>query len=295
MADKKEVDELSGVETTGHEWDGVKELNNPLPRWWLWTFYATVIWALLYTIAFPAWPLISSATGGVLGYNSRLAVHESIAEHREARKAFVERINQMDLEEIAADQELMQFAQAGGAASFRTYCSQCHGAGAQGFVGYPNLNDDAWIWGGTLEDIYLTIAHGIRSEEDPDTRFAEMPAFGADELLSDEEIAQVVEYVLRISGQAHDGDGRAGRGRLRGQLRRLPRRGGRGRPGAGRAQHQRRDLALRRRPRDADRDRPLLPRRHDAGLAGPAERRADQAGDALRPLARRRPVGRGAR
>jgi cytochrome c oxidase cbb3-type subunit 3 len=106
------------------------------------------------------------------------------------------------MEEIAADADLAQFARAGGAAVFRTNCSQCHGSGATGSKGYPNLQDDDWLWGGTAEDIRLSIAHGIRFEEDEDTRLSEMPAFGRDEILTREEIAAVADHVLSLSGQA---------------------------------------------------------------------------------------------
>ncbi len=204
MSDHKDVDELSGVETTGHEWNGIKELNNPLPLWWLYTFYACVIWALLYTVAYPAWPMISSATGGMLGYSSRGEVAAEIEQATAAQSVYVDKIASMELAEIAADAELNQFALAGGGAVFRTYCSQCHGAGAAGAVGYPNLNDDDWIWGGGVEEIHATIAHGIRSAGDDETHDSAMPAFGKDELLAKEEIAQVVEHVLAISGQDHD-------------------------------------------------------------------------------------------
>lgn len=206
MADhhEKDVDQLSGVETTGHEWNGIKELNNPLPLWWLYTFYGCVIWALLYTVAFPAWPLISSATGGVLGYSSRQEVMANIAEHAAEQSVYVDKIAATDVTEIPSDPELMQFSLAGGAAVFRTYCSQCHGSGAQGGVGYPNLNDDDWLWGGELEQVWTTINHGVRAAEDDDTRLSDMPAFGKDELLGKEEIAQVVEYVLSLSGKDHD-------------------------------------------------------------------------------------------
>ncbi|GIX13943.1 MAG: Cbb3-type cytochrome c oxidase subunit [Paracoccaceae bacterium] len=204
MADKKDIDELSGVETTGHEWDGIRELNNPLPRWWLWTFYGTVIWALVYTIAFPAWPMVTRATQGLLGYDSRVELEETLAEAEKARQAFRDRMARMSFDEIRADPELMRFAQNSGAATFRAFCSQCHGAGADGRPGYPNLLDDDWLWGGTVEAIYQTVAHGIRSPDDPDTRFGEMPAFGRDGLLAAAEIRAVAEHVLKISGQPHD-------------------------------------------------------------------------------------------
>ncbi|MEL6233666.1 MAG: cytochrome-c oxidase, cbb3-type subunit III [Pseudomonadota bacterium] len=199
-----EIDEITGIETTGHEWDGLKELNNPLPRWWLWIFYGTVIWGLAYTVAYPAWPMISQATQGVLGYDSRAEVAERIAEADLAKQPFRDRMAELDFAQIQADTDLMRFAQLSGAATFRTYCSQCHGAGGAGFPGYANLTDDAWLWGGTIEDIHLTIKHGIRVEEDYDSRFGEMPAFGRDEILEDDAIAQVVEYVLQISDQGHD-------------------------------------------------------------------------------------------
>ncbi len=206
MADHKDTDELSGVDTTGHEWDGIKELDNPLPRWWLYTFYASVVWALLYTIAFPAWPLISSATGGVLGYSSRQNVMADIAEARDAQSVYTDKIAAMEVEEIAQDPELLQFATAGGSALFKTWCAQCHGSGAAGAVGYPNLNDDDWLWGGTREAIVQTVSHGIRWEADPETRYSEMPAFGRDGLLEDAQIEQVVEYVYSLSHPEFDAE-----------------------------------------------------------------------------------------
>ncbi|MEO1599147.1 MAG: cytochrome-c oxidase, cbb3-type subunit III [Pseudomonadota bacterium] len=206
MADQErnEIDEITGTDTTGHEWDGIKELNTPLPKWWLWTFYATCAWALVYTILYPAWPLVSEATAGVLGYSTRASVHTAIEEHKSAQSVYTDRIAELDIAAVAEDGELMQFAQAGGAAIFRTNCSQCHGAGAAGVQasGYPNLLDDDWIWGGSLEDIELTIAHGIRYEADHDSRFSEMPAFGADEILEKTEIAQIADHVLSLTGNA---------------------------------------------------------------------------------------------
>lgn len=205
MADKnhKEIDAVTGTDTTGHEWDGIKELNTPLPKWWLYTFYGTVVWGLLYTIFFPAWPLVNSATAGILGYTNRGALNEAIAEHVEDQKVFTDRIAAMELSEIASDAELMQFAQSGGAAIFRTYCSQCHGAGAAGVQasGYPNLLDDDWIWGGTREAIAQTITHGIRYHGDDETRTNEMMAYGDLEVLTPEQIAAVADHVLSLSGK----------------------------------------------------------------------------------------------
>lgn len=204
MANKDDRDDITGTETTGHEWDGIKELNNPLPRWWLWTFYATIVWAVIYTIAFPAWPMINQATQGVIGTDKRIEVADAIAEVEAERQVFRDQLAGMDLAEIQADPELFRFATASGASTFRTFCAQCHGAGAQGAVGYPNLLDDDWLWGGDLESIQTTITHGIRATDDFDTRFGDMLAFGRDGLLEPQQISEVVEYVLAISGQEHD-------------------------------------------------------------------------------------------
>jgi len=192
------------VETTGHNWDGIEEFNNPLPRWWLWTFYACIIWALLYSIAMPAWPLIHGATPGLLGWSTRANVAADIAAF-DARNA--EKMNELltaDLTTIKDNPVLLQFANSVGAAVFRANCVQCHGSGAAGGVGYPNLRDDDWLWGGDIETIVTTVTHGIRNTTDPEARYSEMPKFGADGLLEKAQIDQVVQHVLAISGQEHD-------------------------------------------------------------------------------------------
>ncbi|QBF30329.1 cytochrome-c oxidase, cbb3-type subunit III [Thalassococcus sp. S3] len=187
-------------ETTGHEWDGIEEFNNPLPRWWLWTFYITIIWGVGYTIAYPAWPLISQATPGLLGYSTRAEVAEEIARVEEANAPITARLAEAELTEISADPELAQFARQAGASVFASWCSQCHGSGAAGVqaAGYPNLLDDDWLWGGDIEAIHYTISHGIRNEDDPDAHWSEMPAYG--EILEEQEITQVVNYVMTLSG-----------------------------------------------------------------------------------------------
>jgi cytochrome c oxidase cbb3-type subunit 3 len=192
------------VETTGHSWDGIEEFNNPLPRWWLWTFYACIVWALLYSIAYPAWPMLTRATPGVLGHSTRADVAAEIKRFSDANAAIREKLVATDLTAISADAELNQFANQAGAAVFRTWCAQCHGAGAAGVQasGYPNLLDDDWLWGGDIESIHLTIAHGIRNTTDDDARFSQMPAFA--ELLEPVQIDQVVAYVQSISKQDHD-------------------------------------------------------------------------------------------
>ena len=191
------------VETTGHQWDGIEEYNNPMPRWWVWTFYATIIWGIGYSVAYPAWPLIKEATPGLLGASTRADVAAEIAAVDAANAEIKSKLIAADLNAIGADPELAAFAERAGAAVFRTNCAQCHGSGAAGFEGkgYPNLLDDDWLWGGTMEDIHLTITHGIRNTTDPDARYSQMPAFGADGLLDATQIGQVVEHVLALSGQ----------------------------------------------------------------------------------------------
>ncbi|MCK4712321.1 MAG: cytochrome-c oxidase, cbb3-type subunit III [Marinosulfonomonas sp.] len=192
------------VETTGHSWDGIEEFNNPLPRWWLWTLYATIIWAIGYTIAYPAWPMLKGATPGVLGWSSRTDVAAEIAAVDAANAAINAKLAAADLTAISADAELNSYAINAGAAVFQTWCIQCHGSGAAGAKGYPNLLDDDWLWGGSIEDIHFTVTHGVRNEDSDDARYSEMPRFGADELLEPEEIDQVVNYVLKVSGQEAD-------------------------------------------------------------------------------------------
>lgn len=202
MSDKH-IDEFSGVATTGHEWDGIKELNNPLPRWWVWTFYGTIVWALAYTIAYPAWPLISSATTGMLGYSSRVEVRKELDAAEAAKSDYVAAVKAKSVTEIEADDQLRAFATAAGAAAFKVNCIQCHGSGAAGSAGYPNLNDDDWLWGGTPEAIERTIQHGIRSG-DPEAREMQMPRFGIDGMLKPAEITDAAQFVLSLSGKSTD-------------------------------------------------------------------------------------------
>ncbi len=199
---KEHIDEVSGVSTTGHEWDGIRELNNPLPRWWVWTFYSTIVWAIGYMIFYPAWPLINSATTGVLGYSSRAEVRAELDAAEAAKGDYVAAIQSKDLAEIMADDNLRLFATAAGAAAFKVNCIQCHGSGAQGSPGYPNLNDDEWLWGGDVEAIHQTIAHGIRFAGDDETRLSEMPAFA--DILEPDQIKQVAAYIVSLTGTPSD-------------------------------------------------------------------------------------------
>jgi len=203
-----EKDEISGRETTGHEWDGIKELNNPLPRWWLWVFYATVVWAVGYVIAMPAIPLLGGYSKGVLGYSSRQELADEMSAVKESRADLRARIASTDLAGIRASADLLRFAIAGGRSAFAVNCVQCHGSGATGSKGYPNLNDDDWVWGGSLDSIHETIRYGIRSDHE-DTRVNDMPAFLDDEMLTAAEISDIAEHVLALMGADHDADAAA--------------------------------------------------------------------------------------
>jgi cytochrome c oxidase cbb3-type subunit 3 len=203
----KDIDDHSGIETTGHSWDGIKELNNPLPRWWLITWYITIVWAVIYMIlmpAIPALPGMGTNTKGLRNHSDRDLVAAAGVELKEARTAQSATLLDASLEEIETNRDLQQFALAMGESLFGDNCATCHGAGGRGAIGYPILADDVWLWDGTLDGIEYTLRHGIRHDADDDTRFSLMPSFGRDKLLSATEIDNLTEYVLRASGQEHD-------------------------------------------------------------------------------------------
>ena len=199
-ANDERIDQPTGTAFVGHEWDGIEELNTPLPRWWLWTFYLTIIWALAYVIMYPAWPLVNSATQGVLGWTSRGELTTELKAAEAQRAPLVNALVAMPVEQLVADQKLYQSAVAGGAAAFKVHCVQCHGSGAIGSKGYPNLNDDDWLWGGDMAAIHYTLTHGIRNPDHPETRLSAMPAFEG--ILTPADIASVVGHVQSLSGKA---------------------------------------------------------------------------------------------
>lgn len=199
---EKDIDEPTGVDTTGHSWDGIKELNNPLPRWWLWCFYLCIIWGIGYTIAFPAWPMLTGATSGMLGFSTRAEVAKDIERFETQNAALTTALAEVELASLSDNPDLQRFAVAGGAAVFRAQCSQCHGSGAAGAKGYPNLLDDDWLWGGQIDQIAYTVRHGIRNDTDGDAHWSQMPAYG--DILEEAEILGTVEYVLSLSGAEHD-------------------------------------------------------------------------------------------
>jgi cytochrome c oxidase cbb3-type subunit 3 len=189
------------VGTTGHEWDGIRELNTPLPRWWLWLFYATIVWAVGFWIVYPTWPLISSYSNGVLNWHSRAAVATDLAALQAARGPMMAKLAQASLQDIETTPELLDFARALGRRAFADNCAPCHGSGGGGAKGYPNLTDDDWLWGGTLAEISQTITHGARSGDDQGHQ-GSMPAFGRDGMLKRDDIVSVANYVRSLSGLA---------------------------------------------------------------------------------------------
>ncbi|MFN5685760.1 cytochrome-c oxidase, cbb3-type subunit III [Bradyrhizobium sp.] len=199
MADHTEVDSVSGTATTGHAWDGIKELNTPLPRWWVITFYITIIWAIGYWIVYPAWPTISSNTKGLFGYSSRADVAVELANLEKIRGAKMAALATASLADIVKDPQMLALARAKGKTVFGDNCAACHGTGAAGAKGFPNLNDDDWLWGGSLEQIQQTLLYGVRSGH-PKTREGQMLAFGKDGVLKPAEIVTVANYVRELAG-----------------------------------------------------------------------------------------------
>lgn len=198
QADKPEIDAHTGTDTTGHDWDGIKELNTPTPRWWLLVWLVTVIWAVGYWFIYPAWPTLSGegergGTRGSKGWTQYTQLEESQAEIKAVRARYLDDFTNSSYGEIKQSQALYDFGLAGGSSAFKDNCATCHGTGGSGAPGYPNLNDDDWIWGGTIEAIEQTIRYGIRAGHE-DTRLSMMPAFG--EMLDGKAIENVADFVV---------------------------------------------------------------------------------------------------
>jgi cytochrome c oxidase cbb3-type subunit 3 len=202
MPTKIEKDLVTGTDTTGHEWDGIKELNTPLPRWWLYTLYVTIAWALVWTLLYPSWPGISGHFGGLIGGTQREKVAVSLATATAERAPMVKKIAESSIADIRKDPDLATFAMTGGKQLFGDNCAPCHGPGGGGRVGgYPSLADDDWLWGGSDAAILQTIQHGIRNGT-TDARDSAMPRFGVDGLLKDSEIAAIADHVLALGKNA---------------------------------------------------------------------------------------------
>ncbi len=198
---KPKIDHATGVETVGHEWDGIEELNNPLPRWWLWSFYACIVFAIGYCVVYPAWPLVDRATAGTFGWSSRGDLAKEVTAEAARTAGLRAELGAASIEQIATDPRLRRAAIDGGRAAFKVNCIQCHGNGAAGSAGYPNLNDDDWLWGGDVAAIHQTLVNGIRQPGDDATRMSQMPAFGRDGILTSDQVQDVVSHVRVLAGE----------------------------------------------------------------------------------------------
>lgn len=198
------------VQTTGHAWDGdLQEYNNPLPVWWVYTFYATVIFSIVYWVIYPSWPIGKDWVGGMSkityvnsegetkthSWNTRALLLEDMNKASAEQKPYFDKVSAMSYEQIAKDPEMSGFILSSGKALFADNCAPCHQAGGQGVVGFfPNLTDDDWLYGGSYDTIHATLMGGRRGY---------MPTFS--EVLDGEQIDQLANYVGKLSGIGHDG------------------------------------------------------------------------------------------
>jgi cytochrome c oxidase cbb3-type subunit 3 len=203
MPTKIEKDAISGTDTTGHEWDGIKELDTPLPKWWVQTFYACILFAIVYSVLFPSWPGITGYFHGLLGYSTRANIERELAVEKAQKAPMVDKIKATALGDIEKNPDLLNFALGGGKAIFADNCAPCHGPGGGGSKGFPNLADDDWLWGGKIDQIYQTISFGIRNANDK-SRQSAMPRFGADGILKAEQIDDAAEFVLSLTSKSTD-------------------------------------------------------------------------------------------
>lgn len=201
MAEPDRIDAATGTGFVGHEWDGIEELDTPMPRWWLWTFYATILWSAVYVVLYPAWPLVERATAGTLGWDSRTEFSAEMARETARRAPIISAIAATPVADLPGNARLMSAAVAGGESAYKVHCVQCHGTGAAGVKGqYPSLIDDDWLWGGDMAALEYTLTHGIRNPDHADTRMSQMPAFGRDGMLDKAAIADVAAHV-RVLGR----------------------------------------------------------------------------------------------
>ena len=209
-------DKAKSVSTTGHVWDdNLQELTNPLPMWWVWTFYITIIFSIIYWIMYPAWPIGTSYTKGVgntitytaktvdgkevqktTHWNMRSKLMHEMNEHSAEQKQWFDKVQASSFDEVSKNADLMSFVNSAGAALFKDNCAPCHQAGGVGKITFsPNLTDDIWIYGGSYEKIQETITNG---------RNGVMPTFKG--VLPDDKIKLVANYVLSLSGEPHDAE-----------------------------------------------------------------------------------------
>lgn len=197
-----EKDTVTGRYTTGHEWDGIKELNTPLPKWWVYVFYASILWSIGYWVVYPAWPSLTGYTKGLWAWSARGDLAGEMTAVQAGRKVWLDKFENASVSDVVKDRELLNYAIAGGRTVFAENCAPCHGSGGAGAYGYPTLADDEWIWGGTLDDIHATIAYGVRNTNEQ-SRQGEMPQFG-DGVLTAQQIGEVADYLLVLSKSGGD-------------------------------------------------------------------------------------------
>src|SRR5260370_4209616 len=198
MDQHADLDHVRGTATTGEEWDGMKELTTPLPRWWVITFYLCIVWAVGYWVVYPAWPMLWSNPAGLLHYSSRADVAVELANLEKIRGDKMVALGAAPLADIEKDPALLALARARGKTVFGDNCAPCHGSGGAGAKGFPNLNDDDWLWGGTLDQIMQTIQFGARSGH-AKTHERQMLAFCKHGNLKTEQIVTVAHYVRSLS------------------------------------------------------------------------------------------------
>jgi cytochrome c oxidase cbb3-type subunit 3 len=186
--------------TTGHEWDGLRELNRPLPKWWLYVLYATIVFAVVYCVLYPSVPYFTGYFHGTLGYSTRIKVDSDVAAVAQQRSGYMDQIKVLSFDNIRKDPQLLAAAETAGRITFANNCQPCHGAGGGGNPGYPALAAGNWLWGGKLDDIQQTVTYGIRSGLDT-ARQSAMPKFGVDGVLKPDEIQSVADYVMTLFGQ----------------------------------------------------------------------------------------------
>lgn len=189
-----ERDPVTGQRTTGHEWNGIKELDNRVPRAVFLFLAITTLFAVVYWVLMPAWPLGATYTRGLLGIDQRATVEKAVQQAAAERQFWRQQIAALDFSEVGSDPGLMKIVSESGGTLFGDNCAVCHGTEAAGRPGYPSLADDAWLWGGEPEIVAETLRVGINSAH-PDTRFAQMPAFGRDGILKRPAINSIVSFI----------------------------------------------------------------------------------------------------